>query len=113
MTTCPKCKSVDCIKDGIVGGRQRYQCKSCGYRHTVAYKWYSEEVKQHALKLYLDGLGFRAIARVLNCSHVTIYQWIKQSGEKARLDLKATEIAVVEMDEGHRLLVKKTLVGCG
>lgn len=114
MSTCPKCKTVDCIKDGVVGGRQRYQCKGCGYRHTVAYKWYSEDVKQQALKLYLEGLGFRSIARVLNCSHVAVYKWIKQYGEKASLDLKATEIDVVEMDEMHSYIgSKKTPVGCG
>jgi transposase-like protein len=49
MSDCPKCKRVECIeciKDGIVGGRQRYRCKACGYRHTVAYKWYSEKDKK-------------------------------------------------------------------
>lgn len=111
---CPKCQNDNCTKDGIVRGRQRYRCKSCGYRHTVAYKWYSEDVKRHALALYLEGLGFRSIGRLLNCSHVAVYQWIKQYGEKARLDMPATEIDVVEMDEMHSYVgSKKTLVGCG
>ena len=80
----------------------------------MAYKWYSEDVKQQALKLYLEGLGFRSIARVLNCSHVAVYKWIKQYGEKASLDLKATEIDVVEMDEMHSYIgSKKTPVGYG
>ena len=104
---CPKCNRADCVKDGIVRGRQRYLCKSCGYRHTVDYKWYSEEVKQQALKMYLEGLGFRSIGRLLNCSHVTVYKWIRQYGEKANLDLKATEIAVVEMDEMHSYVGSK------
>jgi hypothetical protein len=39
-------------------GKQRYHCKGCGYRHTVAYKRYSEETKRRALQLYLEGLGF-------------------------------------------------------
>jgi len=70
MVTCPKCQNRQCTKDGIVRERQRYRCKDCGYRHTVAYKWYSEETKRQALKLYLEGLGFRSIGRLLNCSHV-------------------------------------------
>ena len=107
MSDCPKCKSSQSIKDGIIRGKQRYQCKHCGYRHTVAYKWYSEEVKQQALKMYLEGLGFRSIARLLNCSHVSVYQWIKQYGEKANLDLKTTEIKVVEMDEMHSYVGSK------
>ena len=35
MVTCPKCGCGECKKDGIVKGRQRHKCKSCGYRHTV------------------------------------------------------------------------------
>jgi transposase len=67
----------------------------------VEYKWYSESDKQRALAMYLEGLGFRSIGRLLGCSHVAVYQWIKQSGEKAHLTLPATEIEGVEMDEGH------------
>ena len=57
--------------------------------------------------MYLEGLGFRLVARLLNCSHVSVYQWIKQYGDKARLDLKAIKIAVVEMDEMHSYVGSK------
>jgi transposase-like protein len=89
MANCPKCQTEYCSKDGIVRGKQCYRCKDCGYRHTVAYKWYSEKDKQRAVAMYLEDLGFRSIGRLLGCSHVAIYPWIKQSGEKARLDRKA------------------------
>jgi transposase-like protein len=81
----------------------------------VAYKWYSEEVKRQALALYLEGLGFRSIGRLLNCSHVAVYQWIKQYGEQASLEaLPTTELDVVEMDEMHSYIgSKKNLVGYG
>ena len=114
MPSYPKCQTEQCSKDGIVKGRQRYRCKHCGYRHTVVYKWYSEAVKRQALAMYLEGLGFRSIGRLLNCSHVAVYQWIKQYGEKARLTMPATELDVVEMDEMHTYIgSKKTLVGYG
>ena len=115
MSRCPKCQNEQCSKDGIVGGRQRYRCKNCNHRHTVAYKWYSEEVKRQALALSLEGLGFGSIGRLLNCSHVAVYQWIKQYGEKASLDaLPATQLDVVERDEMHSYVgSKKTLVGYG
>ena len=65
-------------------------------------KWYSEEVKRQALALYLEGSGFRSIRRLLNCSHVAVYQRIKQYGERERLDaLPTTELDVVERDEMH------------
>ncbi len=78
MTSCPKCQTEQCSKDGIVKGRQRYRGKSCGYRHTVAYKGHREAVKCQALAMYLEGLGFRPIGRLRNGSHVAVYQWIKQ-----------------------------------
>ena len=65
--------------------------------------------------MYLEGLGFRSIGRLLGCSHVAVYQWLKQYGEKACLDdMPATELEVVEMDEMHAYVgSKKTLAGCG
>jgi transposase-like protein len=80
----------------------------------VAYKWYGEDVKCQALALYLEGLGFRSIGRLLNCCHVAVSQWIKQYGEKVCLNMPATELEVVEMDEMHSYVgSKKMLVGCG
>jgi len=35
---CPKCKGRSHNKDGIVNHRQRYLCKQCGCRYTVARK---------------------------------------------------------------------------
>lgn len=104
MLNCANCQQTNRRKDGNNKGRQRDYGKDCGYRHTVPYthRGYSKEVKQLALKMYLEGLGFRSIARILNCSHVTVFHWIKRYGEKARLDIQTTEtIAVVEMDEMH------------
>ena len=35
MDTCPNCGSTSYTKAGIVNGRQRFKCKSCGYYFTV------------------------------------------------------------------------------
>ena len=61
---CPRCGSVDYVKDGIVFGRQRYMCKSCQYHYTVSKRSgeKSSETRQLALAMYLEGLGFRAHA---------------------------------------------------
>ncbi len=69
---CPKCKESNHCKDGVVGGRQRYQCKTCGYRYTVVQKSdvKSVDTKRLALSMYLEGVGFRAIGRI-SCSKVT------------------------------------------
>jgi transposase len=112
MITCPKCGCGNCKKDGIVKGRQRHKCKTCGYRHTVQHVGKSSAVKRQALELYLEGLGFRSIGRFLNCSHVAVYNWIKAFG-KAADDIRSEKaIEVVEVDEMHSYISsKKDIVG--
>ena len=114
MVTCPKCGCQKCTKDGIVKGRQRHKCKSCGYRHTVQQLGKSPNMKRQALELYLEGLGFRSIGRFLKCSHVAVYNWIKAFGESAEQIRSETAVEVVEIDEMHTYISsKKTTAGYG
>ena len=114
MTTCPNCNKSECTKDGIVKGKQRYKCKSCGYRHTVKHLGISPEIKRQALQLYLEGLGFRSIGRFLKCSHVAVYNWIKAHGESIEALRSDKDIEVIELDEMHSYIgSKKTIVGSG
>ncbi len=114
MTTCPSCNMEGCTKDGIVNEKQRYKCKSCGYRHAVKYLGISPSIKRQALQLYLEGLGFRSIGRLLNCSHVAVYNWIKAQGESIEPLRSDKNIDVVELDEMHTYIgSKKTIVGSG
>ncbi len=103
-----------CTKDGIVNEKQRYKCKSCGYRHTVKHLGKSPDIKRQALQLYLEGLGFRSIGRFLNCSHVAVYNWIRAHGESIEPLRSDKDIEVVELDEMHTYVgSKKTIVGSG
>jgi transposase-like protein len=112
--TCPKCGSADCGKDGIVKEKQRYRCKSCGYRHTVQYRGISPATKRQALQLYLEGLGFRSIGRFLKCSHVAVYNWIRAHGESIEAIRSGAGVDLVEMDEMHTYIgSKKTIAGYG
>ena len=114
MIACPKCGCEECRKDGIVKGRQRHKCKSCGYRHTVQHLGKSATIKRQALVLYLEGLGFRSIGRFLKCSHVAAYNWIKAFGAAADEIRSETAIGVVEIDEMHSYISqKKTSAGYG
>ena len=83
---CPRCASSNKIKNGKVNGKQRYKCKECGYNYTVAKfsRGYPKEIKLKALHLYLEGLGFRSIERVLGISHVSVINWIKQFGKEVK-----------------------------
>ncbi len=113
---CPKCNSNYYTNDGIVKLKQRYKCKKCNYRYTVKTKSTAKpkELKRLALILYLEGLGFRSIGRILNVSNVSVLNWIRGFG-KSLLELKSdNEIEVVEMDEMHTYIgQKKTTAGYG
>ena len=46
------------------------------------------EPRQQAQDMYLEGLGLRAIGRVLNVSHTAVYCWIKQTGKAVELPVE-------------------------
>jgi hypothetical protein len=71
-------------------------------------------MKRDALILYLEGLGFRAIGRILNVSHVMVFNWIKSFGRKLDELRSANKIEVVEIDDLHTFIgSKKNIVGYG
>lgn len=110
---CPRCGSLNHRKDGVVGGRQRHYCKDCQYRYTVEKKSdvKSSQIRRMALEMYLEGLGFRAIGRILKISHVTVYYWVKEWGENVSLPPKEKCVDIVELDEMHTYVgSKKTTV---
>lgn len=113
---CPKCKSTKFVKNGIVKDKQRYVCNVCKYNYTVGKKITAKasDVKRNALEMYLEGLGFRSIGRLLKTSHVSIYNWIKAFGENINQIRSEGKIEVVEMDEMHTYIgQKKTTAGFG
>ena len=79
---CPKCKNTEYCKAGFAGGCQRYKCKDSRYYYTVFQKSEvkSAATKRLAFQMYLEGLGFRAIGRILGISYGTVYQWVKKWG---------------------------------
>lgn len=114
MKGCPYCNSSNFRKDGIVKQKQRYLCKDCKYRFTVEQRGKPDDLKRNALILYLEGLGFRSIGRVLAVSHVSVFNWIKSFGENLDSLRSSDQIEVVELDEMHTYVgSKKTTVGSG
>ena len=109
---CPKCKSSEYNKDGIVRSLQRFKCKKCNYRYTVEKKSDVKpiETKRLALEMYLEGLGFRSIGRILKISYGTVYQWIKEWGDKVELPKASEPIEIVELDEMHTYIMSKKLL---
>ncbi|MFQ5965246.1 MAG: IS1 family transposase [Candidatus Scalinduaceae bacterium] len=106
---CPKCKSERFIKDGIVKSKQRHKCKTCNFRYTVTKKSTEKPLylKRFALQLYLEGLGFRSIGRVLKVSNVSILNWIRQFGEQVKSLQSDEPASITEIDEMHTYIGTK------
>jgi len=82
---CPKCSGEEVIKSGIVKNRQRYRCKKCGYSFTVFKDGKSIDSYYviKALQLYIEGISFREIERLIGVSHVSVMNWVKKYTIKA------------------------------
>ncbi|GGE43665.1 IS1/IS1595 family N-terminal zinc-binding domain-containing protein [Psychroflexus planctonicus] len=80
MKYCPQCQSTQIIKSGILNDRQRYKCKSCGYNFTVNKlgKQIDKYYVTKALQLYLEGLTYREIERIIGVSHVSVMNWVRK-----------------------------------
>lgn len=80
ILACPKCQDNHIVKSGVIKGRQRYFCKNCTYYFTVnkVGKKIDNYYVTKALQLYLEGLSFREIERIIGVSHVTVSNWIKE-----------------------------------
>jgi transposase-like protein len=113
MITCPHCQDNEQqVKVGFTGsGSQRYLCKVCQRQYTPLPKEhiYSEAVRRQALELYVDGLNFRRIERVLGVSRQSVANWAQElaGGLPATPPAPTAPLAVNELDElftfvGHK-----------
>ena len=64
--------------------------------------------------MYLEGVGFISIGRILKISYTTVFQRIKKWGEQLELPKRNEEIVVVELGKMHTYVSqKKTTDGYG
>jgi len=107
---CPKCKSEKKTKSGCVRGKQRFKCRECGCHYTQeSMSRISVEKRARCVKLYMEGLGFRAIERLEGVSHVTVMKWVRKLGEKiaGQIHENPGKIAIMELDELWHFIGKK------
>ena len=113
---CPKCQSTERVKSGFMRGTQRYKCKSCGCNYSVDYDSVEqkERKRRFALSLYLEGLGFHSIGRLLGVSHVSVLNWVRKYGRDLAGIRNPRPCKVMELDEMHSYVGhKKTVAGFG
>ena len=112
---CPKCQSIEVVKNGKVQGTQRYKCKSCSLQFTrLTPRGRPAQEKAMAETLYTLGLSIRAIARLIGVSPTAVLKWIKTFAKTHYEKPAPGDAIIVELDEmWHYLGSKKTSYGSG
>lgn len=112
MLECPYCHSTTRqIKAGRNrAGSQRFQCCECDRHYTPEPRLngYPEEVRQQAVRLYLEGTNFRRIGRLLSVNHQSVVNWINayhQQLPPAKKSISKPE--TVELDELYSFIGTK------
>ena len=92
-------------------GSQRYRCRVCQRRYTPEphENGYPETLRQQAVRLSVDGVSFRRIARHLGVDHVTVMLWVKaHTDQLPDAPLPAEKpLHIVEMDELYTFIGTK------
>lgn len=96
-------------------GKQMYLNKETGKRSIAdedrSHRGHSEEVREQALVLHLEGVGLRSIGRVLHCSHASVINWIRAAADKltplSETLIDASKVGVAELDEMWHYFKKK------
>ena len=70
---------------------------------------YDDEVRLQAVKLYVDGLNLRRIARHLGVSHQSIANWVKAHAARLPPPPMPDEIETIEMDELYTFIGDKKI----
>ena len=81
---CPHCAHPDSIRYGTSRGVQRYRCQACRGIFQTLRRGKDPALKQQACQLYLEGMGMRAIGKVLGIHHKTVSRWLVQAAEALR-----------------------------
>ena len=59
--------------------------------------------------MYLEGLGFHSIAKLLNVSHVSVMNWVMKYGSELSKIRNAKPVRVMELDEIYSYTGSKKL----
>ena len=111
---CPHCQKENIVKNGSsMHGRQRFLCREC--HRTFGEKdgrRVCADTQAQARRLYLEGVGFRGIERLLGVSHVSVMNWVKARARSlpALPGVDAAEVEWVECDELCTFIGKKSVL---
>jgi len=114
---CPHCGSEKTVKNGTSRhGHQRWLCRACGKTCGERdHRQVEPERKQAALQHYLEGVGQRAIERLVGVSHNSVMNWVlKATAGQVLAAVPPEAVQWVEADELWTYVGKKKMgTGCG
>lgn len=110
LSTCPHCLSDKRQhKAGFTPYKsQRYHCTACDKDYTAKPKQlgYDEETRHRAVALHLEGLSFRAVARIVGVNDKSVVNWVaacqqalEASGAQTMPSNARVDAHTVELDE--------------
>lgn len=78
---CPFCESDSIVKNGIIKAKQRFLCKNCEKNFYPDITLLKIDKCRQAIIMYLEGLQYKEIGRILNTDRYTVREWIKKYGD--------------------------------
>jgi transposase len=105
---CKRCGSTEQVKNGLMRGKQRYLCKTCGLAFTdTPARGKPLALKAAAVLLYVSGLSMNRTAKLLGVSTPTIQAWLEQfAATYAQKPEPEGRAVVIELDEMWHYLKK-------
>lgn len=103
MNKCAYCEREDQqVKNGKnPSGSQRYRCKVCQRTYTPEPNpaGYDQSVRDEAVRLYVDGMNLRRVARTLGVNHQSVANWVNAHVETLAPAPVPNEVETIELDE--------------
>jgi transposase-like protein len=105
---CKRCGSAKYVKNGLMRGKQRYLCKTCGLAFTdTPAPGKLLALKAAAVLLYVSGLSMNRTAKLLGVSTPTVQAWLEQfAAAYAQKPQPEGRAVVIELDEMWHYLKK-------
>ena len=113
---CKRCSSTKHVKNGLMRGKQRDLCKTCGLAFTdTPARGQPLALKAAAVLLSVSGLSMNRTAKLLGVSTPTVQAWLEQfAAVYAQKPEPEGRAVVIELDEmWHYLKQSQSRSGSG
>lgn len=108
---CPNCKSTEKqVKNGLnPSGSQKYRCNDCKTVYTPDPKpnGYSKETKLLAVRMYVEGNSYGAIARILKVNPQSVANWVRHHTATLPPAPLPDKVKKAELDELYTFVGQK------